>query len=213
MLPLLAAGLLLAALFRRALRLRLSLLRHAALLAMSEWRCRISARANREHCTPITTERRKNQRFRLMKGVWSVSPTRSCVVLRARDRRERCTHRNERKPFDEICDMQEMPSWRDFPAYVLFAQNRALAMPQAPSVALDDAAIDVRACQSACEKNFRPHARKSASRVRFRHESSESVQVIRFCCRLTVADSRPSRARARDKIGRAHRPRNTAPAH
>jgi hypothetical protein len=36
---------------------------------MSEWRFRISTRANRECCTPITTEQRKNQRFRLMKRV------------------------------------------------------------------------------------------------------------------------------------------------
>ena len=57
---------------------------------MSEWRCRFSTRANREHCTPITTEQRKNQRFRLMKGVRSVYGTRSCVHEHARDRQHRC---------------------------------------------------------------------------------------------------------------------------
>jgi hypothetical protein len=43
------------ALFCRGLRLRLSLLRHAALLAMSEWRYSVSAGC--EHCIRITTAR------------------------------------------------------------------------------------------------------------------------------------------------------------
>src|SRR5262249_19802436 len=48
--------------------LRLSLLRHAALLAVSEWRCPMRARGNREHFVPITTARRKNQLFRSSNG-------------------------------------------------------------------------------------------------------------------------------------------------
>src|SRR5438270_13390655 len=47
---------LLRALFRCLRRLP-SLLRHAALLAMSEWRLSSSARGDREHCTGITTAR------------------------------------------------------------------------------------------------------------------------------------------------------------
>ena len=41
----------------------------AALLAMMTWRCRISAYANRKHCIPITTERRKKHGYRLRKCV------------------------------------------------------------------------------------------------------------------------------------------------
>jgi hypothetical protein len=35
----------------------------AALLAVLGWRCQFSARANREHCIPITTAAQKNQRL------------------------------------------------------------------------------------------------------------------------------------------------------
>jgi len=56
MLLLLLAPLLLRTLLRSSLSLGLSLLRHAALLAVSEWRRRDSDRANREHCISITTE-------------------------------------------------------------------------------------------------------------------------------------------------------------
>ena len=51
-------------LLRSGFSLRLSLrcfLRHTALLAKLSWRCRISAYANRGHCIPITTARRKKQ--------------------------------------------------------------------------------------------------------------------------------------------------------
>ena len=41
--------------------LRLCLLHHAALLAKSRWRCRISTRGNRRRCNSITTARRKKQ--------------------------------------------------------------------------------------------------------------------------------------------------------
>jgi hypothetical protein len=49
----------------RCLRHLPSLLRHAALLAVSEWRCRNSARGDREHCLRITTARQKCQHFRI----------------------------------------------------------------------------------------------------------------------------------------------------
>ena len=64
---------------------------------MSEWRCRNSVRANREHCTPITPERRKNQRFRLMKRVWSAYDTRCCVCARVSDRQLHCNSRGARQ--------------------------------------------------------------------------------------------------------------------
>jgi hypothetical protein len=56
---------------------------------MSEWRCRNSARANRGHWTPITTEQQKNQRFRLMKGVQDVYGVRPRVSETTRDRHQR----------------------------------------------------------------------------------------------------------------------------
>jgi hypothetical protein len=56
---------------------------------MSEWRCRNSARANRGHWTPITTEQQKNQRFRLMKGVQDVYAARPRVSGTTRDRHQR----------------------------------------------------------------------------------------------------------------------------
>ena len=58
---------------------------------MSEWRFRISTRANRERCTPITTEQPKNQRFGLMKGVCGAHGTRCCVNARAVEHPHRCT--------------------------------------------------------------------------------------------------------------------------
>ncbi len=77
------------ALLRRRFRLRLSLLRHAALLAVSEWRCRISARGDREHCIRITTARQKNQCFRSMQHVRTRGDTRCCAYPSASPARKR----------------------------------------------------------------------------------------------------------------------------
>ena len=77
------------ALLRRRFRLRLSLLRHAALLAVSEWRCRISARGDREHCIRITTARQKNQCFRSMQHVRARADTRCCAYPSTSPARER----------------------------------------------------------------------------------------------------------------------------
>jgi hypothetical protein len=63
---------------------------------MSEWRCRNSARANRGHWTPITTEQRKNQRFRLMKGVQDVYDARPCVSGSTHERHQRSNAQRHR---------------------------------------------------------------------------------------------------------------------
>jgi hypothetical protein len=46
---------------------------------MSEWRCRYSARGDREHCIPITPAGEKKQLYRLMKRVRRHFDTSSCV--------------------------------------------------------------------------------------------------------------------------------------
>ena len=95
------------ALFCRGLRLRLSLLRHAALLAMSEWRYSVSAGC--EHCIRITTARQKNQHFRCLAPQRSRRDTRCCVSGRAetRSRREPEKIRKINGPF--ICNAQKCP--------------------------------------------------------------------------------------------------------
>jgi hypothetical protein len=45
---------------------------------MSEWRCRNSARGDREHCIRITTVRQKNQCFR------AIGRARACCHTRCR---------------------------------------------------------------------------------------------------------------------------------
>jgi hypothetical protein len=72
-------------LFRRGLRLGLSLLRHAALLAMSEWRCRNSAHGDRKHYTPITTAERKKHLFHLKKRVCRLGDPSCCGPALIRD--------------------------------------------------------------------------------------------------------------------------------
>src|SRR5438128_6861864 len=46
---------------------------------MSEWRCRYSARGDREHCIPITPAGEKKQLYRLMKRVRRHFDTSSCM--------------------------------------------------------------------------------------------------------------------------------------
>jgi hypothetical protein len=68
---------------------------------MSEWRCRNSARANREHCNSITTERRKNQRFHEM-GVysWFTTPDFAPPAL-SYDRHHQCRGHGSDHLFDD----------------------------------------------------------------------------------------------------------------
>src|SRR6266849_10023819 len=49
---------------------------------MSEWRCRYSARGDREHCIPITPAGEKKQLYRLMKRVRRHFDTSCCVCAR-----------------------------------------------------------------------------------------------------------------------------------
>jgi len=127
------------ALFRRCFRLRLSLLRHAALLAMSEWRLSYSARGDREHSIRITTARQKNQCFRLVKRNCARVDTRYCVVADAEALHRRSTQHHHARPRTDFFDSLKIPMKYGFLASrSLLPQRReqhrrnASAMPNAP---------------------------------------------------------------------------------
>jgi len=127
------------ALFRRCFRLRLSLLRHAALLAMSEWRLSYSARGDREHSIRITTARQKNQCFRLVKRNCERVDTRYCVVAGAEARQQRGAEHHHTRLRTDFFDSPKTPIKYGFlacrslrPQHRKQCRRNARAMPNMP---------------------------------------------------------------------------------
>ena len=102
----------------------------AALLAILRWRCRNSARANRKHCTPITTVQRKNQRLHLTKRVCALIDTTCCARRRAAAGNAGLIDVNCSKCTAVLRESSQIPIPSGFSSSLFFLVERHLTCPQ-----------------------------------------------------------------------------------